>query len=258
MATTMRMEPRGPAGKGLEDWGGVDPAELVSGTPQQHGHMYLDDAARGLTAGVWDCTAMHTKMGPYSVDEFMVLLEGSVTILHQDGSQLTVNAGESFVIPKGTVCSWTQAGYVRKFFVIFTDPAKTPVTDGARLRAFKVDPGVALAKADGPDPALVISGTPEWADKLLYQDVTGQFLVGVWSTTPYARKVIEFPRHELMHILDGEVTITDAVGGGQSFAAGETLLVPKGTMMGWKNDAPVRKIYCIFLPKTVAKAEAAE
>ena len=257
MLTTMRMDPRGSNGKGLEDWGAFD-ADLVSGTPQQNGHMYLDDKARGLTVGVWDCTAMHIKMGPYSVDEFMVLLEGSVTIQHEDGSRLTVNAGETFVIPKGTMCSWMQAGYVRKFFVIFTDPTATKPKDTSKLRAFKVDPTIALPKSDGPDPALVRSGAPVWHDQQLYHDATGQLMIGVWSTTPYERKIIPFPRHELMHILEGEVTIKDSAGGGQIFKAGDTFLVPAGTEMGWKSDIPVRKIYCIFQPKAVTAAHAAE
>jgi uncharacterized cupin superfamily protein len=254
MLTAMRMDAQGPKGTGLEDWGAYD-AELISGTPQQNGYMYLDDKERGLTAGVWDCTPMHIKMGPWLVDEFMVLLEGSVTILHEDGFRLTVNAGESFLIPKGTICSWMQAGYVRKFFVIFTDPATTNPKDTSKLRASKVDPTIALQEADGPDPALVTSGAPVWHDRQLYQDATGQLMIGVWSTTPYERKIIPFPRHELMHIVEGEVTIKDGAGGSQIFKAGDTLLVPKGAEMGWKSDIPVRKIYCIFQPMATTPAK---
>jgi len=257
MLAAMLMRPHGPEGIGLEDWGAYD-AELVSGTPQQNGYMYLDDKERGLTAGVWDCTAMHIKMGPWLVDEFMVLLEGSVTILHEDGSRLTVDAGETFVIPKGTMCSWIQAGYVRKFFVIFDDPTATQTKDTSKLRAFKVDPTIPLQKSDGPDPALVTSGAPVWHDQQLYHDATGQLMVGVWSTTPYERKIIPFPRHELMHIVEGEVTIKDSAGGSQIFKPGDTFLVPKGAEMGWKSDIPVRKIYCIFLPREVTAARAAE
>lgn len=256
---TRRMEANGPNGKGLEDWGGIPEKELVSGKPQQHGHMYLDDKKNGVTAGVWGCTAMTGKMGPWSSNEFMQLLEGSVTIVHESGEELTVKAGESFLIPKGTVCQWKQPGTVKKFFVIFEDDSDKKAKNPKALRAVKVDTKAALAPAGGPDPKLVVSGSPKWADRQVFEDLTGQMTVGVWSTTPYERKVIPFPRHELMHILEGSVTISDGKGGAQTFKAGETLFVPKGAPMGWKNSEPVKKIYCIFLPKAAAaRSEAAE
>ena len=90
-----RMEPNGPKGKGLEDWGGIPAASLESGTPQQSGLSTLDEKSTGMSAGVWACTAFTGKMDAYSVHEFMTLLEGSVTIVHKDGSEVTVNAGES-------------------------------------------------------------------------------------------------------------------------------------------------------------------
>jgi uncharacterized cupin superfamily protein len=249
----------GPAGKGLEDWGPIEAKSLVSGTPRQRGHMVLDDKESGLSAGVWDCTAFTGKMGPYSVNEFMLLLEGSVTIVDEKGGETVIKAGESFILPKGLVCQWKQTGYVRKFFVIFDDASGMKAKDARKLKVIKPDPKAKLDAAGGPDPKLVVSGTPKWHDKLYWEDPTGQWTVGVWSTTPYERKVIPFPRHELMHILEGAVTISDGKGGAETFRAGDTLFVPKGATMGWKNDEPVRKIYCSFLPKArVAKSEAAE
>ncbi len=233
--------------------------EPQSGTPQQSGFGYLDEKSTGMSAGVWACTAFTGKMDAYSVHEFMTLLEGSVTILHKDGSEVTVNAGESFFIPKGTVCQWKQPGNVRKYYVIWDDKSGATAKDAGKLRAVKVDTSLPLSACDGPDPKLVVKGTPKWGENLLFADPTGQWTVGLWSTTAYERKVIPFPRHELMHILEGSVTIHDGQGREETFKAGDTLFVPKGALMGWKCSVDVKKIYCIFLEKAqAAKSEAAE
>ena len=255
----MRMEPKGPAGTGLELWPAMSAAELESGSPVQHGHMYLDDKATGLCSGVWTCTAFTGKMGPYSVSEFMLLLEGSVTIREASGRETTINAGESFVIPKGLVCQWVQTGFVRKFFVIFEDASGARAKDPAALKVLKTDTKVKLGRSEGPDAALVVGGVPPvWHDHQLFADPTGQLMVGVWETTPYERKPIDFPRHELMHILSGEVALTGGEpDSAQVFKAGDTLLVSMGSRMAWKNATPVRKIYCIFLPKKVAAVRSA-
>lgn len=56
---------------------------------------------------------------PYGVDEFMFFLEGSVTLTSDDGSQLTVNAGEAVTIPKEWTGVWETEGY-RKIWVIYS------------------------------------------------------------------------------------------------------------------------------------------
>lgn len=256
----MRLEANGPGGKGLETWPPIPATDLVAGTPVQRGHTYLDDKAHGLSVGVWDCTAFTAKAGPYSVNEYMILLEGSVTIIDKAGKETVIKAGESFLIPKGLYCQWKQTGYVRKFFVIFDDASGLKPRNPDQLTVLKPDPEVALAPAKGPDPELVVGGkVPTWRDHTLFEDVTGQWTMGVWETTPYERKTITFPRHELMHILTGSVTLTDGEGKAQSFKAGDTLLVEQGARMSWKNSEPVRKLYCIFLPKAAAaKSQAAE
>jgi len=232
-----------PSGSGqLEDWGAMPADELLAGKGQQHGHLWLDDPALGLTVGVWACSPMTGRMGPWSTNEFMILLEGAVTIDHEDGSALHVTAGEAFTIPKGTVCSWRQEGALKKYFVIHSD-ASSPVAANPTLRARKIDPGAPLAPAEGPDAELLIGAPPSCREAVAFTDLTGQLTAGVWSATPYQRKTIAFPRHELMHIVEGTVTIGD-----QDFRAGDTLFVPMGALVGWSSGTAVRKIFCSFTP----------
>ena len=57
---------------------------------------------------------------PYGVDEFMFFLEGSVTLTSDDGSQMTINAGEVVTIPKEWTGVWETEGY-RKIWVIYSE-----------------------------------------------------------------------------------------------------------------------------------------
>ena len=57
---------------------------------------------------------------PYGVNEFMFFLEGSVTLTSDDGSQMTINAGEAVTIPKEWTGVWETDGY-RKIWVIYSE-----------------------------------------------------------------------------------------------------------------------------------------
>jgi uncharacterized cupin superfamily protein len=54
-------------------------SDVKSGSPRQRGRTYSDAPDIRLSAGVWDCTALEGTMA-LPVDEFMILLEGSVTV----------------------------------------------------------------------------------------------------------------------------------------------------------------------------------
>ena len=232
----------------LEDWGRMPEDDLVAGIGQQFGHLWLDEAATGLMVGVWQCSPMTGAMGPWSTNEVMVLLDGQVVIDHADGSQLVASAGDAFFIPKGTVCSWRQEGDLRKFFVIHSDASGLAASDPGALKARKIDFAAALSPSECPPAALLETAAPICREAVAFTDLTGQLTAGIWSATPYRRKAVASPRHELMHILDGEVTLFDEAGREETFKAGDTLFVPQGAVAGWSSPGPVRKMFCSFTP----------
>jgi hypothetical protein len=246
-AQLMRMFPHA-GGDGLDDWGEIPVADLVSGSPKQRGRYTFNAPDIGLSAGVWDCTAFEAKIGPYSVDEFMMLLEGQVTVTEASGRVTRVNAGESFIIPRGLNCAWKQDGYVRKIFVIYENPAAPVPSKPAADHVIKLDLKAALSPCAGPDPALLNGPEPRCAENVVYSDASGQLTIGLWSATPYDRKAMPFGRYELMHFLEGQVDLHDGGTSGQAFQAGETIFVPKGVPLGWRNKMDVKKIFVILTP----------
>ena len=259
----IRFEPHGPSVSGLVEWDTIDPGGLVAGNPVQRGHIYHQDEALGYMAGVWDCTAMTEKFGPYAVNEFMFVLEGSVTMVLEDYTEITVNAGEAFVIPKGLPCQWKQPGYIRKYFMIFENPGAEAADDVASQGLILPQPsgpsgGMEIEEID--DPSGYIGDLPVQRNHTYFEDPSGQMIVGVWDSTPFECAVAPFPRNELMCLLEGSVTLTDGDGTEHNFKAGDAAYIPKGAAMGWKNTEYVRKYYAIFEPSAAnaASADAAQ
>ena len=179
----------------------------------------------------------------------MIVLEGSIIIEHESGESRRFRAGECFVVPKGTPCSWKQDEYALKYWAIHDNPATPLVSDPAR-KAILADPGATLTPMEGLDPADFESPAPEMALLSLYRDPTGRFEAGIWECSPMKRVPATLARSELMHILEGSGSITNADGMVFEFSAGDTFLVPIGMGYQWHNDTPVRKFFCSYTPGT--------
>jgi uncharacterized cupin superfamily protein len=233
----------------LEQWPDFPESEIASGSRAQRGHVWIDDKARGLSAGIWEAEANVSHWMNYPVNEFMLVLEGEVIIVEETG-ETRIGSGESFIIPKGLRCRWTQTGKVKKFFVIFDDGSGA--INPESLHVMKIDPKMKLEPSTPPSADILKSSEPTQNSHEYFEDATGQFTIGVWDTTGYHRKLINFPRHELMHLLEGSVTFTDDGGTTQTFRKGDTFFVPLGTPNSWKSEGYLRKIYCIFQPKDAA------
>lgn len=245
----IKFELEGHNGEGLSVLPAIPAAELTAGTPVQRGIEYFSDPKIGLSAGVWDCTAFTTKMGPYPVSEFMIVLEGGVTMVEADGRETTVVAGEAFIIPKGTVCQWRQTGFMKKYYVIFDDTSGADPAKASAQKIMKVDISAARQPSPGPAPELLVGPAPTQTGRNWIEDATGQWTMGVWDSTPYLRKAIPFPRHELMHLLEGSVTLSTPEGWRETYRAGDTFFVPLGANVEWHNTEYVKKYYCIMIPK---------
>jgi uncharacterized cupin superfamily protein len=230
----------------LEAWDDFPESAIAAGSRKQSGRMYFEDKAHGVSAGIWFQPGMESPWIDYPVNEFMAVLEGEVTIEEQDRS-LTVKAGECFILPKGLRCRWVQKGPVKKFFVIHDDASG--LVNKGELHAVKIDPKADLAPSTPPSADMLLSPVPAQRDRNYFTDATGQLIIGLWDTEPYHRKLIDFPRHELMMPVAGSVTFEDGEGRRERYEAGDVFFVPMGTPNAWISEEYLRKIYVIFIPK---------
>ena len=70
--------------------------------------------------------------------------------------------------------------------------------------------------------------------------------MGVWECAPCREVIDAYPVHEMMTVLSGSVTLTNPEEGtSDTFTAGDTFFVPKGTACVWEITETLRKFYMI-------------
>jgi uncharacterized cupin superfamily protein len=242
----IRFDPEGPPGKGLEPMVEITPDMVVEGSASELCHNYYTSPSGVLTAGIWKCTAHTLEFGPAPVDEFMLVLDGSVNIVHADGHEEIFRAGDAFVTPKGLPFQWKQTEDIHKVYVILDDP-ETPIPEKpAADRVVRLSPTEGLEKLDASKTGVYEGEIPTQEDASAYEDTTGRFFVGTWTCSPMRRKPKRFGRIELMCLLEGGMTLADDTGTEYSFKAPDVLLELPDTVSNWTSTEHVRKYYCIF------------
>lgn len=239
----IRIDPAAP----LDVWPTIAAEELESGNPVQRGLTLLDVPAHGFSAGLWDCTAQTSVWMDQPSHEFMLLLEGEVTIV-EASRESTFRAGDAFVLPQGLRCQWKQPGYVKKIWVTYEDPDPVAEPGTADDHAVLVDPTGPLETSAPLPPDILLSAAPTQAARDDFADPTGRFGAGVWATSAYHRRALPFDRWELMHIVDGETTLADPDGRTEIVRAGDTFLVSRGEVRSWEGRGDLRKLFCLFNP----------
>lgn len=116
MPNPVRFSPAGPDGWVAAPDVPIEHAEILDGSPVGRDHAYF--AQPGLRAGIW-CCGVHTEScDNYPVDEFIVVLDGEVTLMGDEGFSNTYRKGEPFLLPKGFRGTWHQPGPMLKYCVI--------------------------------------------------------------------------------------------------------------------------------------------
>jgi uncharacterized cupin superfamily protein len=100
------------------------PAEILLGpAPQCRSDNVFKDELTGVVAGTWDSTPYHRIVRDHRLNEFMVLLDGSVRFAAPDGSVLSAATGDALFVPQGAPIGWESSDRVAKFYVCQTVPA---------------------------------------------------------------------------------------------------------------------------------------
>ncbi len=70
-------------------------------------------------------------------------------------------------------------------------------------------------------------------------------LSGVWECAPCKEEIDAYPVHEMMSVISGSVTLTNADGSSETFTAGDVFFISKGTKCTWHVTETLRKFYMI-------------
>jgi len=249
--SVIRLEPYGPADAGMEQMQ-LNAADFQSELPQQHIHVYYEDEELGLSVGVWDTTSMQEAFGPYPGDEFMWILEGQVSMVDGDGKETQVKQGETFCVRNAIPISWKQVGFLRKFYMTYANSRAPVPTIGSADGGVKLLNPLALesgmTRMDTTDPFVIQGEAPVQRDNIVFTNDTGNMFIGMWDSTAFESEMTPFPCHELVQLLEGEVTITEESGETHLFKAGEACFIPMGTVCKWQSNGYLKKFYSILDP----------
>ena len=116
MATTAVQKIAAPETAAGEEYF-LPPEKLLQGNPRQTVWMHYTDPSAKFMVGIW-----HSEPGRWTIlyteEEFCRILEGVSVLTDQAGNQVTVRAGDEFVVPAGFSGTWEVLEPTRKRFVI--------------------------------------------------------------------------------------------------------------------------------------------
>ncbi|UCP11588.1 cupin domain-containing protein [Pseudomonas sp. MM213] len=182
--------------------------------------------------------------GQFSVDEYpysemIVVHAGQVTLRSQDRT-LQLNPGDSAVIARGT--SLLVEAQPDSLWAFCAD---TQLVEERNPGLTALPQLTLLSSSNPPDAEILLSPTPQCRSHNLFVEEETHLLIGVWDSTPYTRRARPHKLHELMHLLEGSVTLQVADGSDLTVNPGDTVFVPRGTPCAWKSSVYVRKFYVV-------------
>jgi len=95
------------------------PAEMVLKGTNEHALKVLHKGEFVVTVYAAEPALIDISY-PYPYDEFVLVLEGEVTLTSRDGEKQTYKVGESFVVPKGWQGTWDMPSKFREMIIVET------------------------------------------------------------------------------------------------------------------------------------------
>lgn len=92
--------------------------KLISGNPLHTLWQHYTDPTKKFFSGIWKSEPGKWKIS-YTEEEYCQILEGTSVLTDEEGIEITVTEGESFVIPRGFVGTWEVLTTTRKIYVIY-------------------------------------------------------------------------------------------------------------------------------------------
>jgi uncharacterized cupin superfamily protein len=111
---------------------------------------------------------------------------------------------------------------------------------------FEVNPAAGMLPSNFASPDSFTTDDKTEINHFYFASDDESVLTGVWECAPCKEVYDPYPVHEMMTILSGSVTLTSSDdGSSETFTAGDTFFVAKGTRCTWEITETLRKYYFI-------------
>ncbi|WP_260960985.1 cupin domain-containing protein [Pseudomonas citri] len=192
----------------------------------------------GMAAGVVKMSGQ-TRVDRYPFSEMIVVHAGAVTLRSQEQT-LQLKPGESAVIARGMAVEVDAKPESLWAFCADTQPVEASNPGLTALPSHTL-----LSPSAAPDAEILISPAPQCRSYNLFVEQATDLRIGVWDSTPYTRRARPHKLHELMHLIEGSVTLQTADGSDLMVNTGDTVFVPLHARCAWKSSVYVRKFYAV-------------
>lgn len=96
------------------------PAEMVLEGESENWEQVVHQG--DFVVAVFEASPAIIEIGePFPYDEFVLVLEGQVTLTNIDGEKQTYSPGDTFLVPKGWLGTWDMPDKYREMIIIETD-----------------------------------------------------------------------------------------------------------------------------------------
>ena len=218
------------------------PAALGSDDPFGADRLVAYNGSDGIAAGVVR-TSGRFASEDFPHIEMLVVHAGKVLLYSTEPSgepALELAPGASVVIGRGSAFKLeAEPGTLWAFCAVNRAAA------GAEPGLTLLDPRAMLSPSAAPEPQILIGAEPQCRSRNAFEDDASDLRIGVWDSTPYRRHGRPHKLNELMHLVEGSVTLEGADGSRLSAGPGATLFVAQGTPCAWHSTAYVRKFYAV-------------
>lgn len=220
------------------------PHEVSPGDPFAEARVIAFSAEGRIAAGSCGPASGTSDSTRYPHHE-LIIVKGGKLILDDGIRVVTMIEGSVAVIPQGISVVWSADALAQWDFMSFAGEADPAATETG-IVAFDLD--APRPPSASPSAELLISDKPQCQNLRWYADPSGEWTAGVWSSTPYHRRPMNYVYYEMMHMLAGSVEIGNGSEQETIWGPGETCLLPKGASLAWNSREDVLKIYGTWRP----------
>jgi uncharacterized cupin superfamily protein len=227
------------------------PDDMVLSGTNEHGQKILHEGE--FVIALYEAMPATIDVAiPYTYDEYVLVLEGSVVLISTEGVRQEYQTGDQFLVPRGWTGTWEMPSRFRELIIVETDQWEASESLLAALfaspqKSGTVAPTVLPLLADALQQAeleslppwpegVVMRGTNAHGQKVLHE---GQLVSVLYGAEAALLEVgAPFPYDEYVFVVEGEVILTSKGGSPKTFGVGDSFLVPKGWRGTW--DMPVQ------------------
>jgi uncharacterized cupin superfamily protein len=174
-------------------------------------------------------------------DEFILVLAGRLEI-ESSGGALVLGPDDAGVLPFGSNFHWRSSDDM--LAIIYAAPTDRPGSTAAPLL---IDKDALLGPSTPPATENLLGEVPTCRGFSGYTSANAEFACGTWDSTPYHRRQIPYRQVELMLLLAGKVTFSDA-NASISFSEGDVCMFVRGDGCAWLSTEYVKKVFATQRP----------